>query len=64
MALPDVIEFMPLSAADPSRLTVLKSRYNRFAAVLNAARLKPYGREERELLVQVQYLKAQIDGYC
>jgi hypothetical protein len=39
MPFPDLIEFLPF-AADSSRLTVLKSQYNRFAARLNAARIK------------------------
>jgi hypothetical protein len=63
MPFPDVIEFLPLAACDSSRLIVLKSQYNRFAARLNAARLRPYGQEERELLVQLQYLREQIGQY-
>ncbi len=63
MPFPDVIAFLPLTAADSSRLTVLKSQYNRFAARLNAARLRPYGPEERDLLVHLQYLKEQIGQY-
>jgi hypothetical protein len=42
---------------------LLRSRYNRFAARLNAARLRPYGHEEGELLAQLQYLKEQITQY-
>jgi hypothetical protein len=63
MPFPDVIEFLPLAGSDSSRLTVLKSQYNRFAARLNLARLRPYGPQERELLVQLQYLKKQIADY-
>ncbi len=63
MPFPDVIAFLPLAAGDSSRLIVLKSQYNRFAARLNAARLRPYGQEERELLVQLQYLREQIGQY-
>jgi hypothetical protein len=63
MPFPDVIEFLPFAASDSSRLTVLKSQYNRFAARLNAARLRPYRQEEREFIVQLQYLKEQIEQY-
>ena len=63
MPFPDVIEFLPFATSDSSRLTVLKSQYNRFAARLNAARLRPYGQAERELLVQLQYLREQIKQY-
>lgn len=63
MPLPDLIEFLPLTPADSSRLIVLKSRYNRFAARLNAARFRPYEQAERELVVQLKYLKEQIEDY-
>jgi hypothetical protein len=63
MPFPEVIEFFPFAASDSSRLIVLKSQYNRFAARLNAARLRPYSQEERELLVQLKYLKEQIEQY-
>ena len=63
MSLPDLIAFLPLMPADSSRLIVLKSRFNRYAARLNAARFSPYGQAERELLVQLEYLKKQIEAY-
>ncbi len=65
MARPKLIEFVNVSLSDGPRLIVLKSRYNRYAAQLNREIIGgvKWGIEEEELLVQVKYLKEQIDQY-
>lgn len=63
MLLPEPIPFLPMRLSESNRLTVLKSRYNWYAARLNRTHLSKWGTEERELLVQLMYLKEQIDQY-
>jgi hypothetical protein len=59
-----LIDFIAISTSDSTRLMVLKSTYNRFANRLNASRFSGWKPEHKELLVQLKYLKEQIDAYA
>ena len=65
MAKPERIDFVVMSLSDSPRLTVLKSRYNRYVGRLNMVIVGQLtrGPEEEEMLVQVKYLREQIDLY-
>jgi|GEM_PF-5020202 len=66
MAALQTIEYITMDLSDSPRLIVLKSMHNRYAARLNrqiTGGIK-WGIEQEELLVQVKYLKAQIDEYA
>jgi hypothetical protein len=57
------VEFIKISTFDTPRLIVLKSQYNRCAARFNTARFNTYGEVSKNLMVQLKYLKEQIDLY-
>jgi hypothetical protein len=57
------IEFIKISVSDPTRLIVLKSKYNRFGARFNLVRLTGNESEQNELTAHLTYLKSQIDMY-
>lgn len=63
MATPDRIEFISLSLSDGPGLVVLKSKYNRHAARYNLIIISGWSKEHKDLLVQLKYLKEQIDRY-
>lgn len=60
---PEPIEFIILGSSDGPRLIVLKSMYNRCANRLNADIFSGWKKEHQDLLVQLKYLKEQIDQY-
>jgi hypothetical protein len=63
MELQPAIEFIKINASDSTRLIALKSRYNRLSGRFNLLRLNGSEKEQRELLIQLTYLKSQIDVY-
>ncbi len=63
MGTPERFEYVLMSLSDSPRLTVLKSQYNRLAGRINLIILGGWDKEQEELLVQLKYLKQQIDQY-
>jgi hypothetical protein len=61
MAKPARIEFIPLSMSDGSKLIVLKSKYNRYAARFNLIIMNGWSQEQQDLLFQLKDLKERID---
>jgi hypothetical protein len=59
----ELIELVRLDASDPPKLTVLKSKYNRYASKLNMARFEKQSGEHTFLLDELEVLKKQIDQY-
>ena len=63
MIAPRQFDYLSMSTSDAPRLLVLKSMYNRFAVRLNRDSVRQWRREQEELLVQLKYLKEQIEQY-
>jgi hypothetical protein len=59
----ELIELVRLDASDPPKLTVLKSKYNRYASKLNVARFERLTGEHTFLMDELKVLKKQIDQY-
>jgi hypothetical protein len=59
----ELIDLLKMKADDPVQVTVLKSKYNRYASRLNEDRFEKENGEHRFLLDELNVLKKQIQLY-
>ena len=63
MSLPAYIELKKPSLKDPPRLSILKSKYNRAALLLNGFYNVLSEEEITSALTQIKYYQKEIDSY-